>query len=136
LTEAILRGLEDRYGAPPQGTDVPDRVSRLRRSAIKQKESVSVDDSRSQQAARDLDDIRTAVQLYSYINDYRSEEPSIEHLAEIVDKFEEDLLGVTTARVRGKRRAVIEFGPPLAAAPFQERSDGTRALTEVLEQRV
>jgi hypothetical protein len=33
-------------------------------------------------------------------------------------------------------RAVIEFGPSLAAAPFQEVSDGVRALTEALEQRV
>jgi 1-acyl-sn-glycerol-3-phosphate acyltransferase len=135
LTETILRSLEQRCGAAPDGTDVADRVSRLRRSAIKQKEA-SPDSPAGRQAARDLEDVTAAVQLYSYTDDYTTDEPSVEHLAEIVDKFEEDILGVTTARVRGKRRAVIRFGPAVAAAPYQEKSDGTRALTEALEQRV
>ena len=43
---------------------------------------------------------------------------------------------VTTARCRGARRAVIQFGPPVPVAPFQEMSVGARALTEALEQRV
>jgi 1-acyl-sn-glycerol-3-phosphate acyltransferase len=124
LTETILRSLEKRFGAPPDGTDVPDRVSRLRRAAIRQN------------AARDLEEINVAVRLYSYIDDYPSDEPSVEHLAEIVDKFEEDVLGVTTARNRGRRRATVRFGPALAAAPFQEKTDGARALTEALEQKV
>jgi 1-acyl-sn-glycerol-3-phosphate acyltransferase len=136
LTEAILRSLEERYGAPPEGSDVPERVRRLRQTAIRIKESVPPDDPRSRQAARDLDDINAAVRYYSYINDYLSEEPSIEHLAEIVDKFEEDLLGVTTARTRGRRRAVVQFGPAIPVAPFQERTDGVRALTLALEQQV
>jgi hypothetical protein len=114
---------------------VPDRVTRLRRGAIKQK-GASPDGPAARQAARDLEDVNVAVQLYSYTDDYSADEPSVEHLAEIVDKFEEDILGVTTARVRGKRRAVIRFGPAIAAAPFQEKSDGTRALTEALEQQV
>jgi 1-acyl-sn-glycerol-3-phosphate acyltransferase len=135
LTETILRSLEERYGAAPDGTDIADRVSRLRRSAIKQKEA-SPDSPAGKQAARDLEDVTAAVQLYSYTDDYSADEPSVEHLAEIVDKFEEDILGVTTARVRSKRRAVIRFGPAIAAAPYQEKSDGTRALTEALEQKV
>jgi 1-acyl-sn-glycerol-3-phosphate acyltransferase len=124
LTETILHSLESRHGAPPDGTDIPDRVSRLRRAAIRQN------------AARDLEEINVAVRHYSYMDDYTSDEPSVEHLAEIVDKFEEDILGVTTARPRGRRRATIRFGPALAAAPFQEKSDGARALTEALEQKV
>ncbi len=136
LTETILAALEERYEAPPEGTDIPDRVSRLRRAAIKQKEGSPADSPISRQAARDLENVNVAVQFYSYTDDYASEDPSIEHLAEIVDKFEEDLLGVTTARNRGRRRATIRFGPAIAAAPFQERSDGTRALTEALEQSV
>jgi 1-acyl-sn-glycerol-3-phosphate acyltransferase len=132
LVETILRTLEKRHGSPPDGTDVPDRVSRLRRSAIRRKEGPSPDG----RAARDLEDVHAAVRLYSYLDDYTSDEPSLEHLAEIVDKFEEDILGVTTARIRGRRRAVVRFGPALAAAPFQEMADGTRALTEALEQEV
>jgi hypothetical protein len=136
LTQAILRSLEERHGAPPEGSDVPERVRRLRQTAIRIKKSVPPDDTRAPRAARDLDDINAAVRYYSYINDYLSEEPSIEHLAEIVDKFEEDLLGVTTARIRGRRRAVVQFGPAIPVAPFQERTDGVRALTETLEHQV
>jgi len=136
LTETILRSLEQRYGTPPEGTDIPERVRRLRRSAIRQKETAPTGDQRGTQAVRDLDDITAAVQLFSYTDDYQSEEPTIEHLAEIVDKFEEDLLGVTTARTRGRRRAIITFGPALAAAPFQEQADGVRALTAALEEQV
>jgi 1-acyl-sn-glycerol-3-phosphate acyltransferase len=124
LIEVILRSLEERHSVSPDGCDVPDRVSRLRRAAIRQ------------ESARDLEEINVAVRLYSYLDDYTSDEPSVEHLAEIVDKFEEDILGVTTARTRGRRRAVIRFGPALAAAPFQEKSDGIHALTEALEQQV
>jgi 1-acyl-sn-glycerol-3-phosphate acyltransferase len=136
LTEAILRSLEQRHGAPPDGADIPERVRRLRQAAIKQKEAAPADDLRHAQGAHDLEDVNVAVQLYSYTNDYLSDEPTVEHLAEIVDKFEEDLLGVTTAHTRAARRAVIQFGPPVAAAPFQEKADGTRALTEALEQKV
>jgi 1-acyl-sn-glycerol-3-phosphate acyltransferase len=136
LTEAILCSLEEQHGAPPAGCDVPERVRRLRQSAIRQKEAAPSDDARAKQAARDLDAVNAAVRYYSYTHDYLSDEPTIEHLAEIVDKFEEDLLGVTTARARGRRRAVIQFGPPIPAAPFQEQADGVRALTEALEQQV
>jgi 1-acyl-sn-glycerol-3-phosphate acyltransferase len=136
LTDVILRSLEERYGPPPEGSDVPERARRLRQGAIRQKEGAPPDDPRVLQAARDLEDVNAAVRFYSYTNDYLSEEPTIEHLAEIVDKFEEDLLGVTTARTRGVRRAVIQFGPSVPAAPFQEKGDGVRALTEALEQQV
>lgn len=136
LTEAILRPLEQRYGVPPAAADVPERVSRLRRQAIRQKEDAPPDDPRASQAARDLDALHAAVQLFSYANDYPSAEPSVEHLAEIVDKFEEDLLGVTTACPRAARRAVILFGPAVPAAPFQEKADGARALTETLQRKV
>jgi 1-acyl-sn-glycerol-3-phosphate acyltransferase len=136
LTETILRSLEGRYGAPPEGTDVPDRVTRIRRGAIRQREGSPPDSPAARRAARDLADVNAAVQLYSYTDDYASDEPTLEHLAEIVDKFEEDILGVTTARTRGWRRATIRFGPAIAAAPFQEKRDGIRALTEALEQEV
>jgi 1-acyl-sn-glycerol-3-phosphate acyltransferase len=136
LTDAILRALEDRHGTAPDGTDVPERVARLRRAAIKQTENSPPDSDGARQAARDLADLDTAVQVYSYTNDYTSDDPPIERLAEIVDKFEEDLLGVTTARTRAARRAVVRFGPAVAAAPFQERRDGVRALTEAMEQKV
>src|SRR3712207_8394705 len=42
------------------------------------------------------------VQLYSYPGDYLAERPTIERLAETVDKLEEDGLGYHMARPRGR----------------------------------
>jgi hypothetical protein len=137
LVEAILRPLEERYGVNPADEgDVPGRVTRLRRLAIQEKESRPEADPRGRQARRDLDALLAAVRLFSYANDYLCDRPSVEHLAEIVDKFEEDLLGVVTARPRAARRVVVLFGAPIAAGPFQEERNAAGALTRALEREV
>lgn len=60
--------------------------------------------------AADLDDLFLVVQAFSYPGDYVDERPSVERLAETLDKFEEDVLGAATATVRARRRAVVVFG--------------------------
>jgi 1-acyl-sn-glycerol-3-phosphate acyltransferase len=136
LIEAIVGPIEARYGLTPEDLeDVPGRATRLRRRAIQEKEGRPDGDPRGRQAGQDLDAVAVAVQLFSYVNDYRSDRPSLEHLAEIVDKFEEDILGVQTARPRGARRAVVLFGPPVPVAPFRG-PEGTAALTRTLENKV
>src|SRR5207253_269028 len=70
---------------------VPLRVKTLRRSLLEKMcdEQMSDDDRR---AARDaLDDLHLTLQLYSYPGDYVSTKPSVERMAETVEKFEEDL---------------------------------------------
>lgn len=62
------------------------------------------------QVAADLDDLFLVVQAFSYPGDYVDERPSVERLAETLDKFEEDVLGAATATVRAPRRAVVQFG--------------------------
>jgi hypothetical protein len=136
LIEALLKPLEERYGAPPAEDDVPDRVTRLRRLAIKQKESWPASDSRSEQAQHDLDRLYTVTQFYSYLGDHACEASSLEHLAEIVDKYEEDVLGVTTARARGARRGILTFGEPVEVGTGAGKKEDVRALTGTLEQKV
>ena len=90
---------------------VPLRVKTLRRSLLEKMcdEQMSDDDRR---AAKDaLDDLHLVLQLYSYPGDYVSTKPSVERMAETVEKFEEDVLGA--AMPKGKRRATVKFGEPL-----------------------
>ena len=53
------------------------------------------------------------VQLYSYPGDYVAESPTIERVAETLDKFEEDVLNRFSATVRGSRRSRVAFGEPI-----------------------
>ena len=65
--------------------------------------------------------------------DYR--QLSIERMAETLDKFEEDVLGHKTARIRGARRATVTFGEPIPIEPHKG-SKQAAALTRVMEARV
>ena len=47
----------------------------------------------------DLEDLFLVVQLYSYPGDYVAEKPSIERMAETLDKLEEDVLERFSAKV-------------------------------------
>jgi hypothetical protein len=58
-----------------------------------------------------LADVHLALQLYSYPGDYIAPNPTIERMAETIDKFEEDLGGVAT--IKGKRTAHVSLGEPL-----------------------
>jgi hypothetical protein len=84
----------------------------------------------------DLEDLFFVVQLYSYPGNYVSQQPSVERIAETLDKFEEDLLGAKTATIRGARKAIVTFGEPIAVEPHGAKKTTTAALTEMLETRV
>jgi hypothetical protein len=101
----------------------------LRQAAVK------VRQTRRPEADGDLEDLHLVTQLFSYPADYLAERPTLERLAETLDKFEEDVLGVAHATPRGTRRAVVSFGDPVEVSA--ERSKGAAtALTKLLEQRV
>ncbi len=72
-------------------------------------------------------------QLSSYPGDYVSERPSIERIAETLEKLEEDVLRVPLARPRGVRRAILSFGEPIDA---RDVGSTAREATELLEARV
>jgi 1-acyl-sn-glycerol-3-phosphate acyltransferase len=115
---------------------VPLRVKTLRRSLLEQMcdEKMGDDDRRSAKDA--LDDLHLVLQLYSYPGDYVSTKPSVERMAETVEKFEEDLLGV--ASPKGKRRATVRFGSPLDVKRHtaSRARKGAEELTGRLEQAI
>ena len=135
LTNEVLRGLEQRHDVNGQGMTIPERVKTLRQRSIKLMESETEDEAR-RQIERNLDDLFMVVQLFSYPGDYVSEHPSIERIAETIDKFEEDVLGAPTATIRGARRAVISFGEPIEVEHTRDRKAAIPALTKSLEKRV
>jgi 1-acyl-sn-glycerol-3-phosphate acyltransferase len=150
LIEHVLGGLERTYGLKPSGERVPERVKSVRRACLERLEELSTESNdtgatRQTEAARraiedQLEDIFFVVQLFSYPGDYVSEKPVIERVAETIDKFEEDVLGHGTARIRGTRRAVVEFGEPIDVRTFADGAAQPRKaatpLTERLQQAV
>jgi hypothetical protein len=84
----------------------------------------------------DLDDLFLVVQLYSYPGDYVRERPTIERMAETLDKFEEDVLGVFSASIRGRRRAIVSFGEPIEVQGDRKGKSEVPELTRSLESAV
>ncbi len=134
LKAALLEGLEQRLRIHPQGTFLPERVKRIRQ-AIVERRGEATDAEERKRLDDDLERAFVAVQLYSYRPEYLDGEPSLERLAETIDKFEEDFLGVRSANVRGRKRGVIAFGEPLRIERAGGRDDVPR-LGEELRRRV
>jgi 1-acyl-sn-glycerol-3-phosphate acyltransferase len=135
LADHVLRGMEDRYGVPRREKP-PHRVKALRQAALQKLEGLRDSDCDRQQLLRDLDDLFFVVQLFSYPGDYVAERPTIERMAETLDKFEEDILGVPIAKPRGKRAAIVVFGEAVPVQPGAHTNEAAAALTHILEQRV
>jgi hypothetical protein len=112
LTETLLQRLETEHlKKTPSAETVPLRVKALRRHLLAAWADEKADAAARQQARAALDDVQMVLQLYSYPGDYLSEKPSIERMAETVEKFEEDIYGA--ARPKGRRRARVRLGEPI-----------------------
>ncbi len=136
LIKFVLCRIEGRFGLDPRDAAIPERVKSVRRIAIDRLGDLPPDDPARDQFLEDLDDMLFVVQGFSYPGNYVSEQPSIERIAETLDKFEEDVLGASTATVRGTRKAVLTFGEPIVIDPARDKKEATASLTKLLEQRV
>jgi hypothetical protein len=136
LVEFILEHIEARYSLDHPGATIPERVKALRRRAISEFEQLADDDPARIQFQDDLDDLFLVVQAFSYPGDYVSERPSIERIAETLDKFEEDVLGAETATIHATRRATVTFGEPIPVVAERGKKASAGQLTELLEERV
>ena len=114
-------------GEPASDELAPQRVKRLRQSIIRLAQDANNDVER-ERLRNAMNDLFLAIQLYSYPGDYLAESPSLERIAETVDKLEEDVLLLNSPRVRGTRRVRIRFGEPLLV-PTGARRKGERGAT-------
>ena len=136
LSDEILKPLESKYGVENPSERIPERVKSVRQKAIEQLETLADDFPGQNACYRDLDDVYLVTQMFSYPGDYVAENPSIERMAETLDKFEEDILSNQTATIRGRRKAVICLGEPVNVSEIPKSKTATGDLAQQLEQSV
>ena len=138
LSGHVLGGVEQAYGLNPRGQTIPERVKAARRACLDR--LTPAEGPGDPACAAHLDDLFLVVQLFSYPGNYVAERPTIERLAETVDKLEEDGLGYHMARARGERTAVFQVGEPIDVAGFAagaaQPRKAARPLTDALERAV
>ncbi|HVW02842.1 MAG TPA: glycerol acyltransferase, partial [Planctomycetaceae bacterium] len=108
----------------------------LRRRAIKDREQPELTSEAAERLDHEFEDLFFVIQLYSYPGDYAVEKPSIERLAETLDKFEEDVFRAVYPSIRGRRRAMVRFGPPIEITRNGEQRRSAAELTDLLEAQV
>ncbi len=136
LAHCVLEQLEQRHSLTPAERTIPERVKELRSRLLTQLTEADSDAETQAAINDDLDDVFFVVQLFSYPGDYLEEAPSVERLAETLDKFEEDVLGEYSATVRAPRRSIVRFGEPLPVESRRDRRAAAAELTHELEHRV
>ena len=136
LTHSVLSRLEVSYQVRNPAGFVTERVKELRRAVIQQAEQADVTEQRREQLNRDMDDLFFVIQLFSYPGDYLQSAPSIERIAETLDKFDEDVLRSAYPSVHGERRVVVRFGEPLEVPAQRSGRDAVAEWTNRLESSV
>lgn len=139
LLESILGQLEARHALAPGAADPPERAKNLRQHLIRELQRVrqqAASNGEYERLCAEMGDVFLALQLYSYPGEYLVDDPSIERLAETVDKFEEDILQRDLPSVRAPREIQIRFGEPIEVAPSKNRRGRTAELTVQMQSRV
>ncbi len=160
LADSILRDVEERHGieATTEGLrSIPERVKEARRAVLSRWEemtppegTVTVESAafgrQREQVRHDLDDLYLVTQIFSYPGDYLKREPTVERLAETLDKLEEDVLRLPTATIKGMRRVVLRFGEPIdvtgqtgseeGEGGGRRKRGGVAELSRLMEERV
>jgi hypothetical protein len=137
LARHILTSHEQQHGIDGHNKTIPERVKELRRIALER--IAELDEDSGSEAQNNihnmLDEVFLVVQLFSYPGDYVIEKPTVERLAETLDKFEEDVMRCYSATVRGRRQATIRFGDPIPVEYSRDRT-AISTLTSRLEEQV
>lgn len=140
LRTHILDTLDERHFGKRHADPVPVRVKDLRHACLEALAHPGTTPERAHELRGELNDLFVAVQLYSYPGDYVRQCPTVERVAEILTKFEQDVLGAEVARPRGPRRAILRIGPPIDVGGRLKLGGKPRAiagsLTTDLESRI
>lgn len=138
LIDAILRDMEQRHELPSRGS-TPERAKAIRQALIRKLEDEEHPPDRNgslRALQQDMESVFFVMQLYSYPGDYLGPGSSIERIAETLDKFEEDILGLDLPTVRGRRRIVVSFGEPIEVTHGEGKRASSAELTERLQTSV
>lgn len=145
----ILNDIETRYQlCDGNAASLPERVKAARRTIMEAMSSSQ--QSATQQTATqqtpinptvaqmesDLEDLFLVVQSFSYPGDYVLQRPSIERMAETLDKFEEDVLRQDTAKIRGERNIKVQFAEPIEVVHDRKNKEQVSQLSRQVETAV
>ena len=143
LVQFVLNQVRAVHRLNERGSDHVEQIRNIRSFLIREIETIqneqsnskngSQSDERLEHLQRHLDDMFFATQLTSYRGNYTSENPTIERIAETIDKFEEDIFELDYPTPRGLRRAVVNFGQviDLSVKQFDAPSLTRRAEQDV-----
>tara|TARA_Y100001934_G_scaffold120656_1_gene147463 strand:- start:168 stop:689 length:522 start_codon:yes stop_codon:yes gene_type:complete len=136
LADHILSVNEEQLEIDAGDKMLPERVKQLRNEVITQLESLEPSD-KNKRAELDhyLDDVFLAVQLFSYPGNYVSDNPTVERIAETLDKLEEDVLNKYSASIRATRKSLVRFGDPIEVISEKRRNYASE-LTDQLRNTV
>ena len=136
LISFLLEKHERKYGIQGVNGEIPERVKEIRRRIIPHFSASELTEGRRIELRQDLEELFFVTQLYSYPVNYVSAWPTMERLAETLDKLEEDVLGLPYPSVRGERQVVVQFGEPIPVSRERSKKQGAVEMTNLLEQRV
>ncbi len=138
LAFTLLSASESRYVRSKMQSLIPERVKEVRRAIIEAREKAAGTASKEQeiQWAADMDNMFFVTQLYSYPGNYLEENPTLERMAETLDKLEEDALDASFPTVHGDREVLVRFDQPIELPIGKEKRMAPTELTDQLERRV
>jgi len=138
LGNHILGTVEEAHGIKIKHACLPERVKAARKTIMEamQKGSQSNSPSDVEKLNEQLDDLFLVVQSFSYPGDYVAALPTIERMAETLDKFEEDVLNRETATIRAKRMAIVNIGGPVEVASGKGQKGYVSELNKKLDDQV
>ena len=136
LREHILSEVEQRQELEPGGKSIPERVKAARKTIMEKRLEGSLDLAQQEKLHYDMEDLFLVVQSFSYPGDYVVDRPSIERMAETLDKFEEDVLKKATATIKAQRKVKVCFGEPVDVSSDRKVKNQATTITTTIEQRV
>jgi len=136
LANRVLSDTEIRYAGTASVGSLPERVKEIRRRIIQLQSRPGISDAEMIQYEADMQSMFFVTQLYSYPGDYLIQKPSVERIAETIDKFEEDVLGAPYPSVHGPKSVTIEFAPPIRIPKGKENKLSAADLTKQMQSEV
>jgi 1-acyl-sn-glycerol-3-phosphate acyltransferase len=132
LMDHLLGPIEQEwFGKVQTGHAVP-RVRNLRQKILPEMVAGRVDKTERARRWKQLADIYLAQQLSCYPPDYLAQNPSVERVLEIIEKFEEDLFDV--ARRHGHLKVVLQIAPAIEVSPERVRGEPVDPLMTEIER--
>jgi 1-acyl-sn-glycerol-3-phosphate acyltransferase len=117
LTDLLLGRVESKWLNGKHHALLMENVNALRHAILEKMLDENLSEEETKACWDDLADIYLAVQLSCYPADYLGENPTMERLAETVERFEEDT--TDKARIHGRWKAIVEIGDGIVPANIQ-----------------